>query len=136
MSVSLMPATAAIARFFPAAGDLYDAFSFVGDADSAVVLMAEGDLVIDAEGLVQTERLVPDLVDPMGEEGRLAGIVVTGNLVAPKAVLLEPDIDWSPRIKVFGSLEARSLCLGGSIVEIGGDLRFRGRFSAFTTMAC
>jgi hypothetical protein len=111
-----------MSRFFPDGGDLYDCFSTTGDGEGAFVLLAEGDLAIDAKGLVQTERLVPDLIDTMQDKDLLVGIIVTGNLVAPKATLLEPDIDWSPRIKVFGNLVARSLCLGGSLVEIGGDL--------------
>ena len=62
----------------------------------------------------------------MGEKDRLVGIIVTGDLVAPKATLLEPDIDWSPRIKVLRNMHARNMCLGGSLVEIGGDLIVEG----------
>jgi len=123
MTTALIPAAAAMARFFPDDGDLYDCFrAFVNDDEAAVVLLAEGDLVVETAGLVQTERLVPKLIDAMGENDRLVGIIVTGNLVAPKATLLEPDIDWSPRIKVLGDLIASSLCLGGSLVEVGGNL--------------
>ena len=123
MTTALIPAAAALARFFPDGGDLYDCFrAFMTGGEAAVVLLAEGDLVVEAEGLVQTERLVPELIDTKGENHELVGIIVTGNLLAPKATLLEPDIDWSPRIKVLGDLVARNLCLGGSLVEIGGNL--------------
>ena len=123
MSTTLIPAETAIACFFPQGGDIYQCFSAaLGMDQNALVLLAEGDLILGAEGLLQTERLVPDLIDAMGANDQLVGIVVTGNLIAPKATLLEPDIDWSPRIKVFGNLTAENLCLGGGVVEVGGDL--------------
>src|ERR1700754_2320415 len=106
MSTTLIPAETAIACFFPEGRDLYDCFSlYVRDDEKALVLLAEGDLILDAEGLLQTERLVPELIGTMGPKDHLVGIVVTGNLIASKATLLEPDIDWSPRIKVLGNLE-------------------------------
>ena len=50
MIASLITAAAAMARFFPDGGDLYDCFrSFVDDDEAAVVLLAEGDLAIDTE---------------------------------------------------------------------------------------
>jgi hypothetical protein len=47
---------------------------------------------------------------------------VTGNIDAPATVLMEPDIDRSPRLKVLGNVRVRSLILGGSDSEIAGDL--------------
>lgn len=133
MSTTLIPAETAIACFFPEGGDdVYQCFSAaLGMDQNALVLLTEGDLTLGTEGLLQTERLVPELIDTMGAKDHLVGIVVTGNLIAPKATLLEPDIDWSPRIKVFGNLEAKNLCLGGSIVDIGGDLIANGTVFGF-----
>jgi len=35
---------------------------------------------------------------------------------------MEPDCDWSPRFWVGGSVQVKSLCLGGSSSLISGDL--------------
>jgi hypothetical protein len=132
MNATLIPAATAIARFFPSKTDFRDCFvTFAGHNESPKVLLVEGDLSIDTTGLVQTERLCPQVIDGMGKADRLVGVVVTGNLIAPKATLLEPDIDWSPRIKVLGGLHVHSLCLGGSVFEVAGDLTAEGTIFGF-----
>lgn len=66
-TVSLIPAAEAMARFFLDDGDLCDCFrAFLKEDEAAFLMLSEGDLAIDIEGLVQTERLVPELIETMG----------------------------------------------------------------------
>ena len=60
--------------------------------------MVEGDFVIDREELVLTSEMVPAFNDaPLG------ALFITGSLRAPNATIAEPDIDWSPLLKIKGT---------------------------------
>ena len=121
MTGILLPALAALERYFPDHGRI-DAMPAALAPGNAKALVIEGDLVIDRNGLIQTDDLLPEVTAQLRGGDVLVAIVVTGNLTAPNVVLIEPDIDWSPRFKVGGNLEVRSLCLGGSVSLIDGDL--------------
>ena len=83
--------------------------------------VVEGDVTISKEGLIYTNELVPDFAD-----ARLGALIITGSLLAPKATIAEPDIDWSPLLKIKGNVVAKNLCLGGSASEIDGDVTIEG----------
>jgi hypothetical protein len=103
--------------FMPAATDVASRTMAYSGLDQFKAGIIEGDVAIDREGLVLTSELVATFKDaPLG------AIFVTGSLLAPNATLAEPDIDWSPLLKVKGNVVAKNLCLAGSASEIDGDV--------------
>jgi hypothetical protein len=121
MNGTILPAAEALPRFFPDAARVMAIPGGV-NPERAKMLLVEGDLTVARRGLVATNALLPELTGQLADEETLVAIVVTGSLRAPDAVLMEPDYDWSPRFKVDGDMEVKSLCLGGSASLIGGDL--------------
>jgi hypothetical protein len=121
MAGILLPALAALDRYF---ADTATVEAIPGGVypDRAKVLVIEGDLAIDRGGLLQTDHIAPDVTAALGQDETLIAIVITGNLTAPDAVLIERDIDWSPRFRVGGNMQVKSLCLGGSASRVEGDL--------------
>ena len=107
----------AFARFMPDVADVASrtmTFSQMAKFKAGVV---EGDVIVGKAGLVYTNEMVPAFADaPLG------ALFITGSLLAPNATIAEPDIDWSPLLKVKGNVTAKSLCLGGSASEIDGDV--------------
>jgi hypothetical protein len=59
---------------------------------------------------------------PAFADAPLGALFITGSLLAPAATIAEPDIDWSPLLKVKGNVVAKNLCLGDSASEIDGDV--------------
>jgi hypothetical protein len=121
MAGTLLPARVALERYFPDAATVMAIPGGV-DPDNARVLLVEGDLVIDRAGLIQTTDIMPEVTAALGEDELLVAIAITGNFTAPDLVLLEPDIDWSPRFRIAGDMQVRSLCLGGSASVVEGNL--------------
>jgi hypothetical protein len=95
-----LPMAEAFRRFMPEVIDIANRTMTHSRADKAGVI--EGDLRIDREGLVLTSELVPAF-----KGATLGAIFVTGSLLAPDATLAEPDIDWSPLLKVKGNVIAK-----------------------------
>jgi hypothetical protein len=122
MTGRLEPAAEALRRHFADADEIVAYHEGVVQPDNAKALVVEGDLTIDAKGLRSTAELLPDVIGTLAADETLVAVIVTGDLIAPNLVLMEPDYDWSPRFKVGGTLHVRSLCLGGSAAMIGGDL--------------
>jgi hypothetical protein len=117
----LLPMAEAFQRFMPEVTDIANRTMTYSRLDQFKAGIVEGDLAIDRDGLVLTSELVPAFKDaPLG------AIFVTGSLLAPNATLAEPDIDWSPLLKVKGNVVAKNLCLGGSASEIDGDVTATG----------
>lgn len=92
--------------------------------------VVEGDIAISKDGLLYTNELVPAFADT-----KIAALFVTGSLIAPNATIAEPDIDWSPLLKIMGNLVAKNLCLGGSASEIDGDVTVEGMLMGYIIMA-
>src|SRR5688500_9778625 len=113
MHASLRPAQQALRDLLPDA-DQVDATMGMTDLDKDKALVVEGDLALSHKGLLQTDQLVPGILAGLADGEALVAIIVTGDLIAPDTVLMEPDYDWSPRFKVGGTLHVKSLCLGGS----------------------
>ncbi len=122
MIVHLVPASVAMASFFPEATDVSRFFRIYSRPDQAKAIVVEGDLAIAGKGLVRTDEMFPDLTSGLDKGAILAAVIVTGNIDAPATVLMEPDIDRSPGLKVLGNVRVRSLILGGSDSKIAGDL--------------
>ena len=146
MAEYLLPLAEAFQRFMPDVTDVASRTMAYSGLDQFKAGIIEGDVAIDKEGLVLTSELVAAFNDaPLG------AIFVTGSLLAPHATLTEPDIDWSPLLKVKGNVVAKNLCLAGSASEIDGDvtvsgvlmgyynhgqMRIRGKTRAQLVLAC
>jgi hypothetical protein len=111
----------AFRRFMPGVTDIAGRTMLYSNIEGVKAGIVEGDFETSAEGLVLTKELVPAF-----KNAPLGALFVTGSLLAPKATLTEPDIDWSPLLKIMGSVAAKNLCLGGSASEIDGDLTVEG----------
>ncbi|WP_154071573.1 leucine-rich repeat domain-containing protein [Bradyrhizobium lablabi] len=111
----------AFQRFMPGVKDIASRTMTYSQMDEYKAGVVEGDLGVTQEGLVLTNELVPAFKD-----ARLGALFITGSLLAPNATLAEPDIDWSPLLKVKGNVVAKNLCLGGSASEIDGDVTVTG----------
>src|SRR6266851_5627623 len=135
MIVHLVPASVAMASFFPEATDVSRFFRIYSRPDQAKAIVVEGDLAIAGKGLVRTDEMFPDLTSGLDKGAILAAVIVTGNIDAPATVLMEPDIDRSPGLKVLGNVRVRSLILGGSDSKIAGDLRVGGKTRAKVVFA-
>ena len=122
MIVHLVPASVAMASFFPEATDVSRFFRIYSKPERAKAIVVEGDLAIARKGLVRTDEMFPDLTSGLNNEAILAAVIVIGDIDAPATIFMEPDIDRSPRLKVLGDVRVRSLILGGSDSEIAGDL--------------
>src|SRR6185312_595648 len=111
----------AFQRFLPGVSDIAARTMTFSRLDQFKAGVVEGDLVIDREGLVLTGEMVPAFDNiPLG------ALFITGSLRAQNATIAEPDIDWSPLLKVQGNVVAKNLCLGGSFSEIDGDVTVTG----------
>jgi Leucine rich repeat len=117
----LLPMVEAFSRFMPNVTDVASRTMLYSQIDTFRAGVVEGDLVVSKGGLVYTNELVPAF-----ERTRLGALFVTGSLVAPNATIAEPDIDWSPFLKIKGNVVAGNLCLGGSASEIDGDVTVSG----------
>jgi hypothetical protein len=121
MSEYLLPMADAFRRFMPEVTSVADRTMTFSRLDQFKAGIVEGDLVISSDGYALTSELVPAFKDaPLG------ALFVTGSLLAPNSTLAEPDMDWSPLLKVKGNLVAKNLCLAGSASEIDGDLKVAG----------
>ena len=117
MAESLVSMAEAFSRFMPEVTDIASRTMTYSQAHKYKAGIVEGDLTVDKAGLVYTNEMVPAFADaPLG------ALFVTGSLLAPGATIAEPDIDWSPLLKVKGNVVAKNLCLGGSASEIDGDV--------------
>jgi hypothetical protein len=117
LSEYLLAMREAFSRFMPGVTDIASLTMTYKRLDEFKAGIVEGDLVVATDGMIQTDQLVPAFKDaPLG------ALFITGSLLAPKASIIEPDIDWSPLLKVKGDVVARNLCLGGSVSEIDGDV--------------
>src|SRR5262245_15803257 len=90
-------------------------------ADQFKAGVVEGDLSVTGDGLAMTNELVPAFSD-----ARMAALFITGSLLAPNTTIAEPDIGWSPMLKIKGNVVAKNLCLGGRASEIDGDVTIEG----------
>jgi Leucine-rich repeat (LRR) protein len=88
--------------------------------------IVEGDVVINTQGAIETSAMVEAFKD-----ARLGALFITGSLIAPEVTLVEPDIDWSPMLKVKGDVFAKNLCLGGSASEIDGNVTVSGALTGY-----
>jgi hypothetical protein len=113
----LLSMTDAFQRFMPDVVDIAWRTMTYSRLDQFKAGVVEGDLILTKTGLVYTHEMVPAFAD-----STLGALFILGSLIAPKATLAEPDIDWSPMLKVRGNLTAKNLCLGGSASEIDGDV--------------
>lgn len=121
MAEYLLPMAEAFKRFLPGVTDIAARTMTYSGLDKLKAGVVEGDLVIEREGQVLTSEMVPAFADaPLG------ALFITGSLRAPKATIAEPDIDWSPLLKIKGNVVAKNLCLGGSASEIDGDVTLTG----------
>ena len=121
MAEYLLSMAEAFSRFMPDVSDIASRTMAFSGLDKFKAGVVEGDLVIDREELVLTSEMVPAFNDaPLG------ALFITGSLRAPKATIAEPDIDWSPLLKIKGNVVAKNLCLGGSASEIDGDVTVTG----------
>jgi hypothetical protein len=117
----LLSMAEAFKRFLPGVKDIAARTMTHSRLDQYKAGVVEGDLVVEREGLVLTSEMVPALQDaPLG------ALFITGSLRAPNATIAEPDIDWSPLLKIKGNVIAKNLCLGGSASEIDGDVTVSG----------
>jgi hypothetical protein len=117
----LLSMAEAFKRFMPDVSDIASRTMTFSGLDQFKAGVVEGDLVIDREGQVLTSEMVPAFHDaPLG------ALFITGSLRAPNATIAEPDIDWSPLLKIKGNVVAKNLCLGGSASEIDGDVTVTG----------
>ena len=98
----------AFKRFLPSVTDIAARTMTYSGLDKLKARVAEGDLVIERESQVLTSEMVPAFA-----EAPLGALFITGSLRAPNATITEPDIDWSPLLKIKGNVVARNLCLGG-----------------------
>src|SRR5215475_2902241 len=117
----LLPLAEAFKRFMPDVIDIDSRTMIYSQADQFKAGVVEGDLTITGDGLAMTNELVPAF-----NNARMAALFITGSLLAPNATIAEPDIDWSPMLKIKGSVVAKNLCLGGSASEIDGDVTVEG----------
>jgi hypothetical protein len=117
----LLPMAEAFQRFMPDVRNVAARTMTHTRLDQFKAGVVEGDVAISKEGLIYTNELVPVFADaPLG------ALIITGSLLAPKATIAEPDIDWSPLLKIKGNVAAKNLCLGGSASEIDGDVTIEG----------
>jgi hypothetical protein len=117
----LLSMAEAFKRFLPDVTDIATRTMTYSGLDKLKAGVVEGDLVIEREGQVLTSEMVPAFADaPLG------ALFITGSLRAPNATIAEPDIDWSPLLKIKGNVVAKNLCLGGSASEIDGDVTLTG----------
>ena len=122
MAAYLMPALDAYARFQPELSrEDAKRLLFLSD-EPAVALVIEGDARSDSKGVVGTVDFLREVTPSVPETTVPDAIFVTGDIVAPDAILQEHDSDWSPRLKVLGNVRVRTLFLYGSNSEIDGDL--------------
>jgi hypothetical protein len=117
----LLSMAEAFKRFLPGVTDIATRTMTYSGLDQFKAGVVEGDLVIEREGQVLTSEMVPAF-----EDAPLGALIITGSLRAPNATIAEPDIDWSPLLKIKGNVVARNLCLGGSASEIDGDVTVTG----------
>jgi len=117
----LLSMAEAFRRFMPDVTDISSRTMTYSQIDRFKAGVVEGDLIVGQDGLVYTNELVPAF-----ESARVGALFVTGSLLAPHATLAEPDIDWSPMLKIKGNVVAKNLCLGGSASEIDGDVTVEG----------
>jgi hypothetical protein len=117
----LLSMAEAFQRFLPGVSDIASRTMTFSRLDQFKAGVVEGDVVIDHEGFVLTSEMVPAF-----DNVPLGALFITGSLRAPKATIAEPDIDWSPLLKIKGNVVAKNLCLGGSFSEIDGDLTVTG----------
>lgn len=117
MTEYLLSMTDAFQRFMPAVRDIASRTMTYSRLDQFKAGIVDGDLVVMKDGLVYTNEMVPAFAD-----AHLGALFILGSLIAPNATLAEPDIDWSPFLKVKGNVTAKNLCLGGSASEIDGDV--------------
>lgn len=95
MAEDLLSTAAAFKRFLPGVKDIAARTMTRSRLDQYKAGVVEGDLVVEREGLVLTSEMVPAFQDaPLG------ALFITGSLRAPNATIAEPDIDWSPLLKI------------------------------------
>ncbi|MBI5263940.1 MAG: leucine-rich repeat domain-containing protein [Bradyrhizobium sp.] len=126
MAEYLLSMAEAFQRFMPEVDDIACrtmTYSRLNEFKAGVV---EGDIVVAKEGMVLTTELVSAF-----ENERLGALFVTGSLLAPNATIAEPEIEWSPLLKVKGNVVTKNLCLAGSASEIDGDVTADGVLFGF-----
>jgi hypothetical protein len=116
----------AFARFMPEVSDFASRTMTYRSTAEYRAGVVEGDVVINTEGAIETSAVVEAF-----KGARLGALFITGSLIAPEATLVEPDIDWSPMLKVNGDLVAKNLCLGGSASEVDGDVTVSGALTGY-----
>jgi Leucine-rich repeat (LRR) protein len=116
----------AFARFMPEVTNVANRTMTYRSNEEFRAGIVEGDVVINTQGTIETSALVEAFRD-----ARLGVLFIIGSLIAPEATLVEPDIDWSPMLKVKGDVFAKNLCLGGSASEIDGDVTVTGALTGY-----
>jgi hypothetical protein len=117
----LLSMAEAFKRFMPEVTDIASRTMLFSQIEKFRAGVVEGDLTITKDGLIYTNELVPAFND-----AGIGALFITGSLTAPDATIAEPDIDWSPLLKIKGNVVARNICLGGSASEIDGDVTVTG----------
>lgn len=116
-------AHAAVPLVFADIGDLAHALcAYSIEADDMIAILVDGDWTSDCAGPIEISELFKELIGPEPIDKTLCAIVVTGNLNAPDAVLIDRDSDWAPSLIVGGNLVAQSMCLGGGQTKVRGNL--------------
>jgi hypothetical protein len=117
----LLSMAEAFQRFMPDVSDIASRTMTFSQVDTYKAGVVDGDLTVTKEGLLLTSELVTAF-----EGAPLGALFILGSLLAPNATIAEPDIDWSPLLKVKGNVVAKNICLGGSASEIDGDVTVAG----------
>lgn len=122
MNVHVYPAEAAMQVVLGDNEHVEDMLPSFMDSDTMRAIFVDGDFIFDGEGAFEMEELFNDLADQQPEGMLICAIVVTGNLHAPNAMLMDRDNDFAPSLIVGGNVIARNLYLGGGATKIVGDL--------------
>ncbi|NHZ93019.1 hypothetical protein F2P45_29020 [Massilia sp. CCM 8733] len=119
----MVPARAALSAVFGPIDDLNEALgAHAMKEEEMLALFVEGDWSCTGAGPMHMEELFAELVAQAPADKIVCAVVITGNLDAPAAILVDRDTDWAPALIVGGKLVAHSLCLGGGATQIVGDL--------------
>lgn len=123
----ILPAQVAVPVVLGPIDDLSELLHcFAMEPEEMIAIYVEGDWSFAGEGAVQMEEMFGDLAAQQPDDKTICAIVITGNLNAPDAVLIDRDSDWAPALIVGGNLIARSMCLSGGGTKIVGDLTLQG----------
>ncbi|NHZ42705.1 hypothetical protein [Massilia aquatica] len=119
----IVPARVAVTAVFGPLDDLNGALgAHAMKEEEMLALFVAGDWSCAGAGPMHMEDLFAGLLAQVPADKIVCAVVVTGNLDAPAAILVDRDTDWAPSLIVGGKLAVHSLCLGGGATQVVGDL--------------